>query len=74
MDEEEQKRHNVHVQSPRGFNADKPGMVLKLDKNLCGSKSAPRKWFKLSKENLEAVGFEQQVESPHHSESNVPHE
>ena len=26
------------------------------------------------KENLEAVGFEQQVESPHHSESNVPHE
>ena len=46
MDEEEQKRHNMCVQLPRGFNADKPGMVLKLDKNLCGSKSAPRNWFK----------------------------
>ena len=37
-------------------------MVLKLNKNLCGSKSAPRNWFNFLKENLEACAFVQQTE------------
>ena len=39
-----------------------PGKVYKLKKSLYGLKQAPRNFFNHLRENLEAVGFEQQIE------------
>ena len=58
MTPEEQDRHQVYVEMPRGF-AEK-GMVLRLKKNLYGLKQAPRNWNKHLKENLESVGLKSQ--------------
>ena len=45
---------------PRRFS--EPGKVLRLKKNLCGKKAAPRLWFQHLKERLEACGFKQMID------------
>ena len=44
----------------RGYR--EPGKVCKLKKSLHGLKQAPRNFFHHLKSNLEAIGFEQQVD------------
>ena len=60
MTKEEQDRAGVYVEMPKGFS--EPGKVYKLNKSLYGLKQAPRNFFQHLKKNLEAVGFEQQLD------------
>ena len=53
---EEKKLSRTCVKMPRGF--QKEGKVLRLNKALCGFKSAPIAFFTFLKENLEAIGFD----------------
>ena len=57
---EEQKRNRICVDMPRGFKEH--GKVLRLNKALCGLKSAPKAFFNHLKANLEAIGFRQAIE------------
>ena len=57
MSPEEQKMSRTYVEMPRGF--QKEGKVLRLNKALCGLKSAPIAFFTFLKGNLEAIGFKQ---------------
>ena len=49
----------MYVEMARGL--QQPGKVYKLKKSLYGLKQAPRNFFNHLRENLEAVGFEQQL-------------
>ena len=60
MTPEEQRRTGVYVEMPKGFG--ERGKVLKLNKSLYGLKQSPRNFFQHLKLNLEAIGFEQQVD------------
>ncbi len=60
MSPEEQARAGVYVEMPKGFRQD--GKVYKLKKSLYGLKQAPRNFFQHLKSNLEAIGFEQQID------------
>ena len=60
MTPEEQERAGVYVEMPKGFR--EPGKVYKLKKSLYGLKQAPCNFFQHLKKNLEAVGFEQQID------------
>ena len=62
MSPEDQQKHDTYVELPRGFKQNHPGCVLKLKKNLYGSKSAPRNWFHHLRDNLKKVGLEQQID------------
>ena len=53
MSPEDQQKHDTYVELPRGFKQNHPGCVLKLKKNLYGSKSAPRNWFHHLRDNLD---------------------
>ena len=56
----EQERAGVYVEMARGFREE--GEVLKLKKSLYGLKQAPRNFFHHLKDNLEQIGFVQQVD------------
>ena len=60
MSPEEQARAGVYVECARGH--PHPGKVYKLKKSLYGLRQSPRNFFHHLKTNLEAVGFEQQIE------------
>ena len=60
MTKEERDRAGVYVEMPKGFRDE--GKVYKLKKSLYGLKQAPRNFFQHLKSNLEAIGFEQQID------------
>ena len=60
MTPEEQARAGVYVECARGY--PRPGKVYKLKKSLYGLKQSPRNFFHHLRANLEAVGFEQQID------------
>ena len=59
MSDKEKLRSCTYVEMPIGFR--KKGMVLRLNKALCGLKSAPKAFFSHLKSNLEATGFKQAI-------------
>ena len=54
---DEKYRASQFAEMPRGF--AQPGKVLRLKKNLCGKKAAPRLWFQHLKQKLLDIGFKQ---------------
>ena len=60
MSPEEQARSGVYVEMARGYR--EPGKVYKLKKSLYGLRQSGRNFFLHLKANLEAIGFEQQVD------------
>jgi hypothetical protein len=60
MTEDEQAKHGVYIDMPRGF--AKPGYVLKLNKALYGLRDAPRSFYKFISACLERAGLEQQTD------------